>query len=204
MGLAQIHVDAVAGAASLSDQGRPATGSDGDANAGGVSDAPAGLLLSTDRALGLSNAADGDGLALPAVKAKDAVRFRDDLPAFEVCHLPAALLALADIGPIEGGARAASCSGEKPDGWAGWTCGADADSWVGAGGTTARSAVRISSRADVGLWMGRGAPGRLKVLAPLEEGAATVMAMGSDGVRRREERNGIRKKGPRQQHQNPM
>jgi hypothetical protein len=52
--------------------------------------------------------------------------------------------------------------------------------------------------------MGRGAAGRLKVLAPLEEGAATVMAMGSDGVRRREERNGIRKKGPRQQHQNPM
>ena len=35
--------------------------------------------------------------------------------------------------------------------------------------------------------MGRGAAGRLMVLAPLEEGAAMVMAMGSDGARRGEE-----------------
>ena len=42
------------------------------------------------------------------------------------------------------------------------------------------------------------------MLAPLEEGAATVMAMGSDGARRGEERIGIRKKGPRLHHQNPI
>jgi hypothetical protein len=107
---------AVAGAAALSDQGKPATGSDGDANAGGVGDAPAGLLLSTDRALGLGNAADGDGLALPAVKAKDAVRLGDDLPAFQVCDLSAALLPLADVGPIEGGGKGCELLGGETGG----------------------------------------------------------------------------------------
>ena len=86
MSLAEVHVDAVTGAAALSDQRRPATCCDADANAGGVGDAPAGLLVPAYGALGLSNAADGDGLALPAVEAKDPVCLRDDLPAFNwVC-----------------------------------------------------------------------------------------------------------------------
>ena len=116
MGLAQIHVDAVTGAAALPDQRRPASGGDGDANAGGVGDAPAGLLLPTDRALTLGHAADGDGLPLPAVKAKDAVRLRDDLPAFQVCHLPPALFPLADIGPIEGCGKGCELLGGEPGG----------------------------------------------------------------------------------------
>ena len=41
----------------------------------------------------------------------------------------------------------------------------------------ARSTERISSRAEDGLWLGRGGAERVVVLAPLEEGAATVMAM---------------------------
>jgi hypothetical protein len=102
MGLAQVNVDAVAGATALPNQGRQTSGGDGDANASGVGDTPARLLVPTYGALGLGNAADGDGLPLPAVKAKDAVRLRDDLPAFQVCHLSAALLPLADIRPIEG------------------------------------------------------------------------------------------------------
>jgi hypothetical protein len=45
MGLAQISIDPMASAAALTDQGRPPTGSDGDANPDGVGDAPAGLLV---------------------------------------------------------------------------------------------------------------------------------------------------------------
>ena len=116
MGLAQIHVDAVAGAASLSDQRRPATGSNGDANPGGVGDTPAGLLLPTDRALTLGHAADGDGLALPAVKAKDPIGLGDGDPSLHVGDLPAALLALADVGPIEGGGESGELLGGEPRG----------------------------------------------------------------------------------------
>jgi len=124
MGLPQVDIDAVAGAAALSDQGRPAPGSDGDANAGGVGDTPARLLVPAYGALGLSNAADGDGLALPAVKAKDAVRLGDDLPAFEVGHLPPALLPLADVGPIEGGGKGGELLGGEAGGLglADWSC----------------------------------------------------------------------------------
>jgi hypothetical protein len=57
----------------------------------------------TDHAFGLGDAADGDGLALPAIEAKNAVGFRDHLPAFEVVDLRSALLALSDVGPIERG-----------------------------------------------------------------------------------------------------
>ena len=119
MRLAQVHVDAVAGAASLSDQRRPATCCDGDANAGGVGDAPAGLLVPAYGALGLGNTADGDGLALPAVEAKDPVCLRDDLPAFQVCHLPRPCSRCRTLARSRGAARAASCSGEKPLGCAG-------------------------------------------------------------------------------------
>jgi len=102
MGLAQVHIDAVASAAALADEGRQATGGYGDAHAGGVGDAPARLLVPPDGAFGLGDAADGDGLPLPAIEAKDAVRFRDHLPTLQVAHAAAALLPLADVGPIEG------------------------------------------------------------------------------------------------------
>jgi hypothetical protein len=70
MGLAQVNVDAVAGAAALADQGRQAWGVDRDPHPGGVGDAPAGLLVparasGTDGAFGLGDAADSDGLAQP-------------------------------------------------------------------------------------------------------------------------------------------
>ena len=45
----------------------------------------------------------------------------------------------------------------------------------------AGSAERISSRAEGGLWLGRGGAGRLVARVPLEEGAATVMAMEAKG-----------------------
>ena len=80
MGLAQVDVDAVAGASALPNQWSHASGCDGDADAGGVGDAPTGLLVSTNQSLSLCNSANGDGLALPAVKTKDAVCFRDYLP----------------------------------------------------------------------------------------------------------------------------
>jgi hypothetical protein len=38
------------------------------------------------------------------------------LPAFQVCHLPAALFALSDVGPIEGGGKGSELLG----GEAGW------------------------------------------------------------------------------------
>ena len=85
MGLAQVGVDAMAGASALPNQWSHASGCDGDAYAGGVGDTPAGLLVpacasGTDGSFCLGNAADGDGLALPAIETKDAVRFRNYLP----------------------------------------------------------------------------------------------------------------------------
>jgi hypothetical protein len=64
MGLAQIHVDAVAGTAALPNQGHQAAGRDRDAHAGGVGDAPARLLIASDEAFGLGDTVDSDGLAL--------------------------------------------------------------------------------------------------------------------------------------------
>jgi len=121
MGLAQVHVDAVAGTAALTDQGCQATGGDGDADAGGVGDAPTGLLVSarasgTDQAFGLGDAADGHGLALPAIEAKDAVGFRDHLPPLQIAHAAAALLPLADVGPIEGGGKSGELLGGEARG----------------------------------------------------------------------------------------
>jgi hypothetical protein len=105
MGLAQISVDAVAGTGALADERWQATGGHSDADASGVGDAPARPLLSANGALGLGHAADRDGLPLPAVKPKDAIGFRDQLPTFEVVDLSAPLLPLADIRPIEGGSQ---------------------------------------------------------------------------------------------------
>ena len=102
MGLAQIHVNAVAGTTPLADQGHQATGRDSDADAGGVGDAPAWLLVPADRPFGLGDAADRDRLPLPAVETKDAVCLSHGEPPFDIGDLPAPLLALADVGPIEG------------------------------------------------------------------------------------------------------
>jgi len=118
MGLAQVNVDAVASATALPNQGRQTSGGDGDAHASGVGDAPAGLLVSarasgTDQPFGLGDAADRDGLPLPAIEAKDAVRFRDHLPPLQVTHPAAALLPLADIGPIERGREGSQLLGRE-------------------------------------------------------------------------------------------
>ena len=121
MGLAQVGVDAVAGTGALADQGCMASGCDGDTYSGGVGDAPAGLLVparasDTDGAFCLGNAADGDGLPLPAIKTKDAVGLRDHLPAFEVVNLRSALLALTDVGPIERGGEGGELLGGEAKG----------------------------------------------------------------------------------------
>ena len=119
MGLAQVGVDAVAGTGALADQGCKASGCDGDADAGGVGDAPAGLLVparasGTDGAFCLGNAADGDGLALPAVKTKDPVGFRDYLPTLQIAHAAAALLPLT-LGLPRSPRRTAQRSGSPPE-----------------------------------------------------------------------------------------
>jgi hypothetical protein len=120
VGLAQVHVDAVTGTAALTNQGREATGGDGDAHTGGVGDAPAGLLIPADCSFRLGNAPDGDGLPLPAVETKDAVGLGDHLPAFEVVDLRSALLALADVGPIEGGGESSELLGREAGGRGLW------------------------------------------------------------------------------------
>ena len=63
----------------FAEKGRQASGGDGDANASGVGDAPAGLLVPADQPLGLGDAADGDGLTLPAIKAKVLERVAEQL-----------------------------------------------------------------------------------------------------------------------------
>ena len=82
MGLAQVHIDAVASPTAFSDQGRLAGGADADAYAGGVGDTPARAVVAADGAFALVDAAEGDGFALPAVKIKDSVGFCNCLPAF--------------------------------------------------------------------------------------------------------------------------
>jgi len=111
MGLAQVHVDAVAGTASLTDQGRQATSDHGDSDTGGVGHTPAGLLLPADLTFGLGDASHGDGLPLPAVKTKDAVGFRHRKPPLDIRDLPAALLPLTDVGPIERGSESSELLG---------------------------------------------------------------------------------------------
>ena len=136
MRLAQIHVDAVAGTTSLADQGDQAAGRDRDAHAGGVCNAPARLLIASDEAFGLGDAADGDRLPLPAIEAKDAVRFRDHLPTLQVTHTAAALLSLADIGPIEGGGEGSELFwGEA----GGLSLGSGASFWWGLFGAVSRA-----------------------------------------------------------------
>jgi hypothetical protein len=61
----------------------------------------ADAVVAADGAFDLVDAAEGDGFPLPAVKAKDAVGFRDHLPALQVTHLATALLPLTHLGAIQ-------------------------------------------------------------------------------------------------------
>ena len=98
MGLTKVRVDAVAGAGALSDQGRHASGCDGDAYAGGVCDTPAGTVAAAQGSLPLRDALHGNGFALPAVKAKDSVGLGNRLPPLQIG---------------QGAERAPICSGDK-------------------------------------------------------------------------------------------
>ena len=113
MGLAQVGVDAVAGAAALADQLGTAALTHGDAHPGGVGDSPAGALVPADGSFALVDAAEGDGFALPAVKAKDPVCFRDHLPALQIADGAAALLSLAHLGAIQRGGEGSDLLGGK-------------------------------------------------------------------------------------------
>ena len=116
MGLPQIHVDAVAGTTAFTDQGRQPTSGDGDADAGGVGDAPTGLLISADGSFGLGDTADGNRLPLPAIEAKDAVRLGHGKPPLDIRDLAAALLPLADVGPLEWGREGSELVGGEARG----------------------------------------------------------------------------------------
>jgi hypothetical protein len=96
MGLAQVGVDAVAGAAAF-----PNHLADADADSGGVDDASAGAVAAAEGALTFGDALHGDGFALPAVKANDPIGLSDRLPALYVGDLGAALLTLIDLGAIK-------------------------------------------------------------------------------------------------------
>ncbi len=107
MGQAQIGIDAMAGAGALADQQAVDASRNGDAHPGDVGDTPAAFLLSArapgaDQPFGLCDAAGEEGLALPAVKTKDAVGLADQHPALEVVDLGAALLPGGHQGAIEG------------------------------------------------------------------------------------------------------
>jgi hypothetical protein len=67
------------------------------------------LLFSQSVRVG--DAADGHGLALPAIETKDAVGFCDHLPTLEVAHAAATLLPLADVGSIERGGEGSELLG---------------------------------------------------------------------------------------------
>ena len=69
---------------------------------GGVGDTPAGFLIPADQLFALVDATAGEGLALPAIKAKDPVGLTDEPPALEIGDAAAALFPLADVTTIEG------------------------------------------------------------------------------------------------------
>ena len=117
MGQAQIHIDAMAGAAAFPHQGVGPTGlaTQTDADPGDVDDAPAALLVPADGALAFRNAAQLDRLALSAVKAKDPVRFTDRYPALQVIQGTACMAASLHMGPVEGSGQGGGLlGGEQP------------------------------------------------------------------------------------------
>ena len=104
MGQAQVPVDAVAGAAPLSHQaGRPhGLAAQADAHPGDVGHPPAGLLLPTQRPPVFAHATELDRFPLPAIEAKDPVRFLDGHPALQVTQAASRLGAGLHMGPVEG------------------------------------------------------------------------------------------------------
>ena len=102
MGEAEIDVDAMASSCALADEQSLSTSGNGDAHPCDVGHPPAGPLALADEPLGLGNALAEEGLALPAIKAKDAVGFLKHHKALEVVHPPPALLAGGDEGAIKG------------------------------------------------------------------------------------------------------
>jgi hypothetical protein len=184
MGLAQIHVNAVASAAPLADQRHQTAGRDRDAHAGGVGDTPARLLVparasGTDQSFGLGDTADGDGLALPAIEAKDAVRFRDHLPTLQVTHSATALLPLADVGSIEGSGEGSELFwGEA----GGMSLGSGASFWWGLFGAVSRAdQLQGRWRPLAGSRRSRAAGGA----GPVGGRSGDGHGDGSNGVRRR-------------------
>jgi len=113
MGQAEIGVDAMAGASALPDEGAMGPGGNGDAHAGDVGDAPAGPLAFADDALGLADAVAGEGLALPAIKAKDAIGLLEHHKAFEVTDAALALLTGGDVGAVEGSGKGLDLLGRE-------------------------------------------------------------------------------------------
>ena len=105
MGEAQIGVDAMASSCAFPDEGAMGPSGNGDAHTGDVGDAPAGPLAFADEALGLGNAAAGEGLALPAIKAKDAICLIEHHKALEVTDAALALLTGGDVGAVEGSGK---------------------------------------------------------------------------------------------------
>jgi hypothetical protein len=101
MGQAEIGVDPMAGACAFPDEQAMGAGGNSDAHAGDVRHPPAGFAVVTDQAFDLDNTSGEEGLALPAIKAKDAVGRVEDDKAFEVGHLAPALFAGGDEGSIE-------------------------------------------------------------------------------------------------------
>ena len=111
MGLAQVGVDAVAGAAAFPDH-LP----DADANAGGVGDTPAGSVAAAQGALAFGDALHGNGFALPGVKAKDPVGLGNRLSPLQVCQGAAGLAAGLDLGAIEWSGKGSDLLGGEDSG----------------------------------------------------------------------------------------
>ena len=84
MGLAQVGVDTVAGAAAFSDHLGPCSITNADAHPGGVSNPPAGTVAAAQGALPLRDALHSNSFALPAVKAKDSVGLGNRLPPLQI------------------------------------------------------------------------------------------------------------------------
>jgi hypothetical protein len=159
MGLAQVGVDAVAGASAFPNQGRKASGCDGDAYASGVGDTSAGLLISADGSFCLGNTADGDGLALPAIKTKDAVCFCDQLPTLQVADPAAALFSLLHLGAIKGGGQRADLLPAETSSRAACVLRGDGSAGVRSTQQRQSGSLRASALAGAGCWTLKGGGG---------------------------------------------
>src|SRR4051812_32194098 len=102
MGLADVAVDAMARAATLADDNR-IIGIHRDPDTGDIAHAPSGILRRADLPLALGNAFELDRRARPRVETKDAIGFRDDVPALNVTDVAATLIAALDMRRTERG-----------------------------------------------------------------------------------------------------